>query len=458
LVAAAREQLKAGRTQSAVIQLKGALQAQPDLPPARLLLGLTLLDQGLAAQALVELDKAAALGVPAEQVLPPTARAMLALGQLRQLIDRYEANPLPEGEAAADLRTSLAAAYAASGLQEQAAATLRPVLQRSPPHVPALLLQARMLAAQGNIDAALGQLDALLALDPQNPHAWQLRGDLLARERVPSPAALLAYRRAVALRPDQAPAHAGLISVLLRSGDVAAAMRQADVMNGAVPSSPLTLFARAQVAYAEGRLAPAQALGQAALRALPRDAQVLQFVGITELQRGAPLAAEPLLLRSLQAAPGDELTQHLLAAVYLATGQPSRVQSVLEPLLRQEDALALLEMAQAEQQTGQIKAVQALVQRARVARQAASEPASGVDGATGFDIDRMIVEGLIAGRQFEAALATLDDLEARRPGRTDVSLLRGRLLLARHDTTGARAAFERALLKAHALGTEGPAA
>jgi len=117
---------------------------------------------------------------------------------------------------------------------------LQPVLQQFPSHVPshvpALLLQARLFAARGDIATALSKVDALLAQAPDNPHAWQLRGDLLARQRNPDPAAWVAYRRELALRPDQMPAQAGLISVLLRAGDVAGARQQANAMLAIAPA------------------------------------------------------------------------------------------------------------------------------------------------------------------------------------------------------------------------------
>ena len=98
---------------------------------------------------------------------------MLSLGQLRQVTDRFKSDRSFEGEAAADLQTTLAAAYAALGSTEQASAKLQPVLQQFPSHVPshvpALLLQARLFAARGDIATALSKVDALLAHAPDNP-------------------------------------------------------------------------------------------------------------------------------------------------------------------------------------------------------------------------------------------------------------------------------------------------
>ena len=61
----------------ALVSVKSLLQEQPDLGPARLLLGQLLLDRGEAAAATIELRRALELQVPESDVLPPLARALL---------------------------------------------------------------------------------------------------------------------------------------------------------------------------------------------------------------------------------------------------------------------------------------------------------------------------------------------------------------------------------------------
>ena len=429
---AARAHLEAGEDESAIIELKSALQRDPASAEARLMLGNALLEKGQAAQALIELERAAALGQPASQVLPPTARAMLALEQYRQVVDRYKATALPAGEGAADLRTSVAAAYAAQGLREPAAAAVAEALQLMPSYAPARLLQVRLMAASGDVGTGASLLQSLLESEPQSAQAWQLQADLLARQGASSPATVQAYRRSLALRPDGAPAHAGLVATLLRSGDIAGARLQADAMQAARPTDPLTAFSAAQVRFAEGDLGQARALALAALRVLPEHPRLLQFLGMTELQRGAPLAAEPPLVKSLHRAPELALTRHLLASVYLATGQPGKLEQVLEPLLQQADPEALQQRAQARLQAGQPDAAQALLQAVQ----------AGPAGAA--EAGRLRVEALIAARQLDAAGIALARLEASHPGQPETAYLRGRLQLALRDTVAARAAFAQA--------------
>lgn len=439
-LAAARAQLQAGQREAAIVELKGALQSDPSAAEARFLLGSTLLEQGQAAAALIELERAAALGQPETAVSPPAARAMLALGQYRQVVARYQGAALPEDTAAADLQTSVAAAYAAQGLHDQATTAVGQALHRLPTYPPARLLQVRLLAAAGDLGAGSGLLRGLLDSQPQNADAWQLQGDLLAHQGASAPAAAQAYQRSLALRADGVPAHAGLVAALLRSGDVAGARLQADRMQAAQPNDPLTAFAQAQVSFAEGDAAKAHGLAVVALRALPEHPRLLQFLGMTELQWGAPLAAEPPLLKSLQRAPELALTRHLLATVYLATGQPGKLEAVLAPLLQQADPEALRQLAQARLQAGKPAAAQALLLGAQ----------PGDVGST--EASRLGVEGLIATRKFDAAGAALASLDAAHRDQPETVYLRGQLQLAQHHSAAARTAFEQALLLAPAHG------
>ena len=487
LLAAGRVQLQGGHPQAAVIEAKNALQREPESGEARLLLGLALLEQGQAEPALIELEKAAALGQPTSAVSPPTARALLALGQHTRVIQRYADANLPPGEPAADLQTAVAAAHAAEGQLVPAAAAAEAALRMSPQYTPAVLLQARLRAAGNDPSGAQVVLDDLLAREPRNAQAWQLRGDVLVRQGASEAEVARAFRQSLLLRPDGVPAHTGLVTSLLRSGDVPAARKQVDAMRAAQPLDPLTAFVDAQVAWVEGDASRARTLSRAALRALPEHPRLLQFVGLTELQLGAPLAAEPLLVKSLQKAPDLNLTRHLLATAYLATGQPAKLETVLEPLLQRGDREALLQLAQARLQAGQPAAAQALLQRAErtpapqrvlgsaslaaagkadrlagaVGALRAASAASAVsahtavsagdvartDLADGPAAERLRAEGLLLNRRFDAAAAVVQGLDTRWPAQPETAQLRGRLRLAQRDAVGARAAFEDALTR-----------
>ncbi len=93
-IASAKEYLQKNDSKAAVIQIKNALQQNPDLPEARYLLGSTLLQQGDVVAAEVELRKALAAKHPGNVVIPDLARAMLMLGQAKKVVDEFGCDPL----------------------------------------------------------------------------------------------------------------------------------------------------------------------------------------------------------------------------------------------------------------------------------------------------------------------------------------------------------------------------
>ncbi|MEO8410097.1 MAG: tetratricopeptide repeat protein, partial [Propionivibrio sp.] len=111
MLASARNYMAKSDNKAAVIQLKNALQGDPNLAEARFLLGKAMLDSGDPTSADVELRKASELKYPAEQVVPLQARALLMLGQPRKVIDDLAKTPLSSPQGTAELQTSVGQAY-----------------------------------------------------------------------------------------------------------------------------------------------------------------------------------------------------------------------------------------------------------------------------------------------------------------------------------------------------------
>jgi tetratricopeptide (TPR) repeat protein len=79
---------------------------------------------------------------------------------------------------------------------------------------------------QGDIERALGALDAAVKLDPRNADAWIARGAVF-KARGELPLAVDALRRALALRPDSWSARSTLATVLRLAGEDEAARQEA---------------------------------------------------------------------------------------------------------------------------------------------------------------------------------------------------------------------------------------
>ena len=154
LIASSKEFLAKNDSKAAVIQLKNALQKDPNLGEARFLLGKALFESGDIAGAEVELRKALERKYASDQTIPLLASAMLATGQAKKVTDEFAKTQLSAGEPLAALKTTLSAAYAAQGNREAAQAELAAALASMADYAPAQLANARMKAVNQNFDEA----------------------------------------------------------------------------------------------------------------------------------------------------------------------------------------------------------------------------------------------------------------------------------------------------------------
>jgi putative PEP-CTERM system TPR-repeat lipoprotein len=452
---------------AARVQLKHAIQADPQSAEARRLLGRVLLEAGDPASAEIELRRALALGGPPARVVPLLARSLLALGQPRQLLDEFASGVLDDAPAHAELACALAQAQASLGDLPAARRSLQQALLAVPGFEPALLLQARVAAVAGDLGGAAGQIDALLTQHPKNADGWLLKADLMARQRADPDALLAAYRQALSLKPDDPGAHAALITLQLMRHDIDAATRLLQAMKKALPRHPKTAFYEGQLAFALGDLPRARELFQGLLRSRPGDVLLLQSAGAVELRLGAPAQAEILLTRALAMAADSPLTRRLLAQCHLAQGQPAKALALLDPLLAADpDALTLA--AQAQLLAGNGAAAARLFQRVAQLKPtdprirtavALSQLANGQDDAAitelqavaaadpGSTADLALISTQLQRQQYGAALASIDLLEHKQPERPLAPHLRGQVQLLRSDRAAARAAFAQALAR-----------
>ena len=79
-----------GNIKASVIELKNALQKNPNSPQARLLLGQIYLKAGLGAEAENELRKAQKLGVNQETIKPLLGEALLQTGEYKQILEEIQ--------------------------------------------------------------------------------------------------------------------------------------------------------------------------------------------------------------------------------------------------------------------------------------------------------------------------------------------------------------------------------
>lgn len=468
MLASARDYLGRNDAPAAIIQLKNALQANPDLAEARLLLGQALLESGDPVGAETELGKAASLGAPADQVTPALVRSRLLQGRSAAVTAEFGNTTLGTPAAQAQLQTLLAQAWRAQGRAAEFEAAVNAALKASPDHEPALLELARLKASKRDIDGALAVIDGLLARRSDAHEALKLKGDLLLAGRRDLPQALAAYRASVQARPGYADGQASVVRALLGDRQVDAAATELEALVKMAPGRPGTLYLQGQLAMARNQPAQAREHVQQLLKLAPDNPAALELGGAVELALNAPVRAESLLAKAVATAPDLRLARRLLVTSYLRTGQVDRALAALPANLSNDDAdpALLLVAGQAHMVKGQADQAQAYFARAarldpadaskRTALAVSQLAAGKTDAAInaletiaasddGISADLALINAHLRLRQVDEALAAIAALQKKRADDPLPWQLRGRALLLRNDTAGAREAFGQAL-------------
>ncbi len=468
MLISAKDYLAKNDSKAAIIQIKNALQSNPDLPEARFLLGTTLLESRDPVGAELELRKALELKHPQDLVAPQLARAMLAQGQAKKLIDEFAKMELSQASAKASLQISLSSAYGLQGNVELSQAALNAALLVDPGYAPALIAQARQKAVQRDFDGALALADEVIVKSPKSFEAWKLKGDILLYAKNQVVDALAAYRRAVELKPDFLVGHAAVTTLLLQQGNLTDAATQVEQIKKFAPQHPQTKYLEAQLAFQNKDFKLARELALQVLKASPNNIQGLQLAGAVELQLNSLLQAESYLSKAVQLAPELALTRRLLVVTYLRSGQTAKAMAALLPGLKKEnvDPELLSVAGEVYLQNGDIKQAaeyftKATQQNPKNSRNRTSLAlthfmAGQVDLAlaelqdivmsdTGTTADLALISVHLRRQEFDLALKAIDGLEKKQPDKPLAAHLRARTLLDKKDIAGARKSFERAL-------------
>ncbi len=466
-MASARSYLDKGDHKAAVIQLKSALQRDPKSAEARYLLGKSLLEVGDVAGASVELRKAFEAKYEPRLVAPPLARAMLAQGELRNVITQFGELQLADKTAATDLKVSVATALYGMNLADRADKALGEALELSPGHPAAKLLQARVVASQGDTARARTLVDEVLAADPKMAEAHMLSGELLLAAAKDRKGALAAFRKAIEVKPDLLAAHVAAVTTLFSEGDREGATSQVAEMKKRFANHPRTKLFEAELAYHAKDYKAAREHVRPVVQALPNNALALQVAGAAEYRLGNLGTAETFLGKALQAAPDLPIARRMLAQIYLRTGQPQKTLDTLGPMLNERaDAGSLQLAAEAHLQNGNAKEAEALFQRAAKLKPddtrirtalALSEFSKGKTDSAITELESIashdkgalaelaLVSAHLRKKEIDKALKVIDSLEKKQPDKPLAPMLRGRVLVLKRDVEGARKNFERSL-------------
>jgi tetratricopeptide (TPR) repeat protein len=311
----AQERLAKHEYPAAVVELKSALQQQPENGDARLLLGQAFVAIAAYPDAVTELLKARELGVANDQVLAALLEAYVKMGQPQKALDLGLASAAAAPAIQAIVLTRRAEAQIALRQKDQAKESIA-AARRADPEQPATLLVEAVLALIDQEKERAGQLvAAALQRDAKFADALYFQAGLLQAENKVEEAVQV-YRQILADDPAQFRAHLAIADLHQRRGDMAAAEAAISAAEKVSGSAPTVRFARGNLELRRGNLPAANTALLEVLRVAPDHvptllAAALVGFGLGDYQQSISRANKVLAVQA----------DNLLAAKILADSQ-----------------------------------------------------------------------------------------------------------------------------------------
>lgn len=174
----AKVYISKNKPESAVIELKNAIQSSPENALPRLMLGEIYLNNGSFIAAEKELSRALELGASEDNVVPLLARSLSAQAKSLEVIELANRSNLTEPYAKTDLLALKAAAELLVGLIDEAKYSLELAKEYSYDSLYLQLSVAKLDAVNNDVDAALQSVDKILETVTDNSDVWLLKGHL----------------------------------------------------------------------------------------------------------------------------------------------------------------------------------------------------------------------------------------------------------------------------------------
>lgn len=454
---------------AAIIEVKNALQQEPENGEARWLLGMLHLEVMDGATAYAELRRADSLGIAPERVRVPLLRAALLVGNTQEVLDgTISLAGLPEDQVTEALALR-AKALLMRGDIETARAVLAEAAAKESTHRDVLYAIAWADILSRRLVQARAGLARLIELHPGYGRGHELLGDM-ERDSGNLEAAEAAYT--AALEVSQQPFSPRIKRAMVRiyREDHAAAKEDLDVLSRRYQKHPAIQFARGLIAFEERAYPEAQREFEQTIALAPNHMLAVYYLGATHFAQGNWRIAENHLARFNARYPHISDATRLLALVRAKEGDLGRAESTLRTVLQNDpkDVAALrlissIQMSQGRDQEAlaqlrQLVSLDPDSARARVQLGFAlleqggrQEGMSELETAIALDPENMaglevaLIIERIRGGEFDEALTALEELKLRNPRDPLLSNLEGTVWLGKRDAAAAKAAFEEAI-------------
>lgn len=456
-----------GKVQEAVINLKNALQKNPNNAEARWLLGeaYVTLEQGREAEK--ELKRAQELGINPESLKVPMGRALMLQGLYKRILD--ETQPGPDSSQLNIARMLEIQGQAQLGLGKLEGCLLfQQSQQKDAGYVPAYWGLARCAAVQGKPDVARAELQKALKLEDKNSDTWSLLGDL-ERDNKRLIEAEAAYTSALQRKPGNLNALFGRAAVRVQNNSLKEAGQDLDTAAKIAKDHPIVTHLRGVIQFKNRNYTDAKTSFETALKAAPGYLPAILWLGFTNTALKNYQQAAQQFTQYTRHYPKAVQIQALLAAVQIKMGDKEEAEKTLTTLknINIDDPQSLSALGQMHLAMGENEIATQYLQRVVEREPTKAEPRANLavallqkgestraieelEKAIQFnadvpEADELLIQTLMRDKQFDKALQAIDALQAKQPNSPVPHNYRGGVLLMEKDQEGARRSFLKAL-------------
>jgi len=465
----ARQYQQKGDVKAAIIQLKNALQKNPNDAEARYALGMIYLQTGDSLSAQKELEKALGLGMNRDKVAPALGQAFNQEGKFQQAL---EAMPLPaSGQPSVALLTSRGTTLLGMGNQAEAKSAFDLALKSDPKSVEALIGLAQHAKLTNDIAGATRFVDQAVAANPANVDALLAKGDLL-RTAGKNAEGLAVFDQALKIRPDLVGALVSKATIHISDKKFDAAAQDLDAARKLAPASLMIQYTQALLDFSQKKNAAALEALQQVLSKAPNHMPTILLTAAVQAETGANEQAEQHLKRYLEANPNSVYARRLLASVLAKTGQGDQAANALAPAagaktdpqmmmlagetaLRAQDYVKASEYFEAASKAAPgtamahtALAMSKLGQGDNTKAISELELAASLNAKTdekSSNASILLVMTRLRLNQFTEALALLKTLEKEQPDSPLIQNLKGGAYMGLKDLSNARTSFSKAI-------------
>lgn len=457
-----------GNLKGSIIELKNAIQKNPDSPQARLLLGQVYLKAGMGAEAEKELSQAIKLGVNLESIKPQLGEALMLMGEYQRVLDEIHPADQTSKTNLARIYQIRADALLKKGQLKDACNLFQQSLDVDPKNPPTYWGLAQCAVAERDMEKARTWLDDALKIKTSQAKTWIFVGDW-ERLNKNLDGALAAYSNALKGEPNNKDALQSRATLNMALGKLDTAQADVEKISKLAPKSLASYYLQALLNFERNKYPETRDSLQEVFKLTSDHMPSILLAGATDYTLGSYQQAEAHLVRYLSRYPADRYGRRMLAATQIKLKQADKALGTLAPLLANDpqDGKALALVAEAYRaKRDPSKAAEYLAKAAEVDPKNAaiqtelgfSHLAAGdsqlaiteLGKAAALDPDQhradiLLVMAHLDRKEYDKALAAIDALEKKLKNSAVTHAMRGNALFGKGDVASARKSFEQAL-------------